>query len=65
MDWHTLPSLTSLRAFAAAAEHRNLTKAARALNVTHSAISQQIRGLERRLGTRLIIRTQHGISLTA
>ncbi len=64
MDWHTLPSLTSLRAFAAASEHRNLTKAATALNVTHSAISQQIRGLERRLGTRLIIRTQHGISLT-
>ena len=65
MDWQTLPSLTSLRAFAAAAEHRNLTKAAVALNVTHSAISQQIRGLERRLGTRLIIRTQHGISLTS
>ena len=65
MDWHTLPSLTSLRAFAAAAEHRNLTKAATELNVTHSAISQQIRGLERRLGTRLIIRTQHGISLTS
>ncbi|MCR9137175.1 MAG: LysR family transcriptional regulator [Alphaproteobacteria bacterium] len=65
MDWHALPSLTSLRAFAAAAEHRNLTKAATALNVTHSAVSQQIRGLERRLGTRLIIRTQHGISLTS
>ncbi|CTQ59526.1 HTH-type transcriptional activator AmpR [Roseibium album] len=65
MDWHTLPSLTSLRAFAAAAEYRNLTKAAAALNVTHSAISQQIRGLERRLGTRLVTRTQHGISLTS
>ncbi len=65
MDWHTLPSLTSLRAFAAAAEYRNLTKAATALNVTHSAISQQIRGLERHLGTRLVIRTQHGIALTS
>ena len=64
MNWSTLPSLTSLRAFAAAAEHRNLTKAAAALNVTHSAVSQQIRVLERLLGTRLITRAQHGISLT-
>lgn len=65
MNWNTLPSLTALRAFAAAAEHRNLTKAAAALNVTHSAVSQQIRGLERQLGTRLVNRKQHGISLTA
>ena len=65
MNWQTLPSLTSLRAFAAAAEHRNLTRAAAALNVTHSAISQQIRGLEQQLGTRLVNRTRHGISLTA
>lgn len=65
MNWRTLPSLTSLRAFAAAAEHRNLTKAAAALNVTHSAVSQQIRVLERHLGTRLTARTQHGISLTS
>ena len=65
MDWRTLPSLTSLRAFAAAAEFRNLTRAAEALNVTHSAVSQQIRGLEQHLGTRLITRTRHGISLTS
>ncbi len=65
MDWHAFPSLTSLRAFAAAAEHRNLTRAAEALNVTHSAVSQQIRGLEQHLGTRLITRTRHGISLTS
>jgi LysR family glycine cleavage system transcriptional activator len=65
MNWGALPSLTSLRAFAAAAEYRNLTKAAAALNVTHSAVSQQIRALERHLGTRLITRTQHGIALTS
>lgn len=64
MDWRALPSLTALRAFAAAAEQRSLTKAADALNVTHSAVSQQIRGLERELGARLITRGQHGISLT-
>ncbi|WP_377191127.1 LysR family transcriptional regulator [Ruegeria meonggei] len=57
--------MTSLRAFAAAAEFQNLTRAAEALNVTHSAVSQQIRGLEQQLGTRLIARTRHGISLTS
>lgn len=65
MDWNSLPSLTSLRAFATAAEFRNLTKAATALNVTHSAVSQQIRSLEQHLGTRLMSRTRHGISLTS
>ena len=65
MNWRALPSLTSLRAFAAAAECRNLTKAAALLNVTHSAVSQQIRALERHLGTPLIARAQHGIALTA
>lgn len=64
MEWRDLPSLTSLRAFAAAAEHQSLTKAARALNVTHSAVGQQIKALERELGTRLVMRTQHGITLT-
>ncbi len=64
MNWRDLPSLTSLRAFAAAAEHRSLTKAAEALNVTHSAVGQQIKALERELGTRLVTRTQHGITLT-
>lgn len=65
MEWNNFPSLTSLRAFAAAAEYRNLTKAAAALNVTHSAVSQQIRGLEQHLDTRLVTRTRHGISLTS
>jgi len=64
MNWRDLPSLTSLRAFAAAAEHQSLTKAASALNVTHSAVGQQIKALERDLGTRLVTRTRHGISLT-
>lgn len=65
MDWRTLPPLTALRAFAAAAEHESLTRAAEALNVTHSAVSQQIRALEVRLGTRLIQRTKYGITLTS
>lgn len=64
MDWPSLPPLTALRAFAAAAEHENLTRAAQALNVTQAAVSQQIRNLERHLGTRLITRNRRGIALT-
>jgi len=64
VNWRDFPSLTSLRAFAVAAQHLNLTKAASELNVTHSAISQQLRTLERHVGARLFNRTQHGISLT-
>jgi LysR family glycine cleavage system transcriptional activator len=64
MDWRNLPSLTALKAFAAASEHGSLTKAAASLNVTHSAISQQIRTLEQSMGTKLITRNRRGISLT-
>jgi len=64
MNWRQLPSLTALRAFCATAQYRNLSRAAEALNVTHSAVSQQIRVLERQLGTRLIIRERRGINLT-
>ena len=64
MNWHDLPSLTALRAFAATAEHGSLTGAARALNVTHAAVSQQIRSLERHLGTRLVTRNRRGVTLT-
>ena len=48
-DWRSLPSLTALRAFAATAELRNFSQAARALNVTHAAVAQQVRALEERL----------------
>ncbi len=64
MKWRNLPPLTALRAFAATAEHRNVSHAAAALNVTHSAVSQQIRHLEQHLGVRLIIRNRRGITLT-
>ena len=42
----SLPPLTSLRAFEAAARSLSFTKAARELHVTPAAISHQIRGLE-------------------
>ena len=46
-----LPPLTSLRAFEAAARLLSFTRAARELHVTPAAISHQIRGLERHLGS--------------
>ncbi|ENH8203770.1 LysR family transcriptional regulator, partial [Yersinia enterocolitica] len=41
--------LNSLRAFEAAARQLSFTKAAIELNVTHAAISQQVKALEQRL----------------
>src|SRR5882724_6081015 len=42
--------LNTLTAFRAVAESQNLRAAADTLHLTHSAVSQQIRGLEERLG---------------
>lgn len=64
MDWQTLPPLNSLRAFAAVAEHRGFSQAGRALNVSHAAVSQQVRALERRLGAGLVLREGRGLALT-
>ncbi|WP_299130042.1 LysR family transcriptional regulator [uncultured Amaricoccus sp.] len=64
MDWQTLPPLNSLRAFAAVAEHRGFSQAGRALNVSHAAVSQQVRALERRLGAGLVMREGRGLTLT-
>ena len=54
----------ALRAFDAAARERSLTRAAEALNVTHGAISHQIKSLEADLGVRLTQRAGRGIRLT-
>ncbi|MDZ4086171.1 MAG: LysR family transcriptional regulator [Tabrizicola sp.] len=64
-DWRSLPSLTALRAFAATAELRNFSQAARVLNVTHAAVAQQVRALEETLGRPLVQREGRGVSLTA
>lgn len=65
IDWRSLPSLTALRAFAATAELRNFSQAARVLNVTHAAVAQQVRALEETLGRPLVQREGRGVSLTA
>jgi LysR family glycine cleavage system transcriptional activator len=62
--WKTLPSLTSLRAFEATGGHGGFAGAARALNVTHAAVAQQVRALEAELGVSLAVRTGRTVSLT-
>jgi LysR family transcriptional regulator, glycine cleavage system transcriptional activator len=59
-----LPPMQALRAFEAAARERSLTRAAESLNVTHGAISHQIKSLESDLGVRLVERNGRGIRLT-
>lgn len=63
-DWRNIPSLTALRAFAATAELRSFSQAARVLNVTHAAVAQQVRALEDQLGRPLVQREGRGVSLT-
>jgi LysR family glycine cleavage system transcriptional activator len=59
-----LPPLNPLRAFEAAARHASLTKAAGELNVTHGAVSHQIKALEQSLGVKLFERTGQRVKLT-
>ncbi len=62
--WRNLPSLSSLRAFDATARHGGFTGAGRVLNVTHAAVTQQVRALEAELGVPLVRRTGRCVSLT-
>ena len=64
MTWSDLPSLNSLRAFATVAETGSYTRAGTALNVSHAAVSQQVKALEARLGMTLVTREGRGIRLT-
>lgn len=59
-----LPPLNTLRAFEAAARLASLTNASREMNVTHSAVSQQVKQLEEWLGRQLFRRLGRGIALT-
>jgi LysR family glycine cleavage system transcriptional activator len=59
-----LPPLNALRAFAAVARHLSFRQAADHLNVTHSAISHQIRTLEEAMGVRLFERRPRHVKLT-
>ena len=62
--WRDLPSLSALRAFDATARHGGFAGAGRALNVTHAAVTQQVRALEVELGVQLVRRSGRTVSLT-
>lgn len=53
-----------LRGFVAVAQALSFSRAAGAMGVSPSALSQLVRGLEERLGTRLLNRTTRSVSLT-
>jgi DNA-binding transcriptional LysR family regulator len=57
--------LDDLLAFVAVGRERSFTKAAAKLGVSQSALSHAIRGLEERLGVRLLTRTTRSVSPTA
>ncbi len=59
-----LRHLRALQAFDETATHSSLTKAADVLNVTHGAISRQIKLLELHLGVTLFHRRPNGVELT-
>jgi LysR family transcriptional regulator, glycine cleavage system transcriptional activator len=59
-----LPPLNALRAFEAVARHLSMKEAAAELSVTPGAVSQLVRGLERRLGTELFRRGNRSLVLT-
>ncbi len=61
----SLPGTAALQAFESAAWHGSITSAARELNLTQSAISRQIQGLEQHLGVELFHRERQRIRLTA
>ncbi len=59
-----LPSFSALRAFEAAARFGSFKEAADALNLSTSAISHQIRTLEKELGQAMFERHANGVILT-
>ncbi|NQV43590.1 MAG: transcriptional regulator GcvA [Rhodospirillales bacterium] len=59
-----LPPFPAIRAFEAAARHQSFKAAAEELCVTQSAISHQVKGLEKFLGVRLFRRKANGVEVT-
>ncbi|MBP0583205.1 LysR family transcriptional regulator [Labrys sp. LIt4] len=54
-----------LKTFLAVARHRNVTRAAEAVHLAQSSVSDQIQALEAELGTPLFARSRSGLQLTA
>lgn len=60
----SLPPLTALRVFEAAARHLNFTRAAEELGMTQSAVSYQIKVLEDRVGAAVFVRRARDVVLS-
>lgn len=60
----SLPPLTWFRSFEAAARTLSFTAAAEEIGLTQSAVSQQIKSLEQRLGVPLFVRKPRSLMLT-
>ena len=56
--------LSQLRTFREVAETLSFTRASQKLNLTQSAVSHQIKALERELGEPLFIRAKRGVKLS-
>src|SRR3954464_2668342 len=59
-----LDDLNVLTAFLAVAEERSFTRAAKRVGVSQSALSHAVRGLEERIGVRLLSRTTRSVAPT-
>lgn len=59
------PRLNILRTFEAAGRHLSFSVAAKELNITQAAVSQQIRQLEKYLGANLFVRHHRRLTLTS
>jgi DNA-binding transcriptional LysR family regulator len=59
------PDLTLLRVFAAVAEAKSFSGAARTLGLPKSSVSRAVARLEEELGVELLQRTTHVVSLGA
>ena len=60
----TLPPLSAVRVFEAAARHQSFTQAAAELGMTQAAVSYQIKLLEQRLGVPLFLRAKRRVQLS-
>jgi LysR family glycine cleavage system transcriptional activator len=61
---HSIPPLSAVRAFEAAARHENFSRAAEELAMTQAGVSYQMKLLEERLGAPLFVRKGRGMVLT-